>query len=220
MYWPLDHYCYRAAHERAHSRSHVHQSRSTTWFRKYKWQKGSVPTSWSCWRVQGGRRRSWPGLYDTWLSPAWFPLKEGIRSNLAPKWSRSQPPLVSCPAATRSSCGRRCWWTSCLLPLAIAINRHTASSSMYPVQHDTTIPPGWQLLLWTFLTLIATAATRYWCRLAPWPCTTAPSLSWSSQRAHGGTPSTANWPPLDLVFLVVLPFDHPTSMLSVGSTSF
>jgi hypothetical protein len=120
-----------------HILDHTYQSRSTTWFRKYKWQKGCVPTSWSSWRVQGGRRRSWPGLYDTWPSPAWFPLKEGIRSNLAPKWSRSQPPLVSCPAATRPSCGRRCWRTSCLLPLAIAVDRHTASSSMHPVQHMT-----------------------------------------------------------------------------------
>jgi hypothetical protein len=34
-----------------------------------------------------------------------------------------------------------------------------------------------------------------------------PPLGWSSQREYGQLPSTAGWPPLELIFLVVISFD-------------
>jgi hypothetical protein len=41
----------------------------------------------------------------------------------------------------------------------------------------------------------------------PGSSSTVPPLGWSSQREYGQLPSTAGWPPLELIFLVVISFN-------------
>jgi hypothetical protein len=118
--------------------------------RKYKLQKGCVPTSRVCKHVQGGRPRPMTRPLRHLLSE----LSRGPCCRRPSKWSLAPPPTQTADLPRYSIAKLQS-----TLPLA-ACNR-------YPVQHTAVSPPGLRHLLQTFSASGKAIAGKHQCPMGP-----------------------------------------------------